>query len=70
MISPCPLCKGRPINNVMARFANGPCEFCAGCGTVDTDLMCKCGKPGVKKLNGIDICTRFECGKAALEKKT
>lgn len=69
MIKLCPMCKGRPVNNVLARISNGPCTYCGGHGTVDRDKMCTCGRPAVRKTNGIEHCTWFDCGKAALEAK-
>lgn len=65
----CPMCGGRPTNSVFARLRNPPCDFCGGGGKVDTELVCSCGRPAVRKTNGKDHCTRFECGKAALEQK-
>lgn len=69
MIRLCPMCQGRPVNYPMTRVKNPPCDFCGGQGEVNTELSCKCGRPATRKTNGINHCTRFECGKAALEHK-
>jgi hypothetical protein len=63
----CPMCFGRPINDVMARISSRPCSFCGGLGVLNTEASCKCGRPAVRKLNSVGICTRFECGRAVLE---
>ena len=75
MIRICPMCRNRQVNNVHARLANGPCDYCAGLGHVNTEISCKCGRPGVlsirdkaEKFLGA-VCTRFACGKALLEGK-
>jgi hypothetical protein len=68
-IKPCPFCKGRSVNNVMARLISGPCELCNGLGQLDTEKVCGCGRPATKLLAGREICTRFECGVKVLEAK-
>jgi ferredoxin-thioredoxin reductase catalytic subunit len=67
MIEPCPLCKGRLTNSPKARISNPPCDYCAGHGMVDTDRVCKCGRPAVLVTNGQMHCTLFACGRAILE---
>jgi hypothetical protein len=67
MLRLCPLCRGRQPNNVFARILSRDCELCGGKGIVDTDSVCGCGRPCVRKLNGIEICTRWECEKAVLD---
>lgn len=68
MLRPCPMCHGRPVNNVFARLSNGPCTYCGGLGCVDTEAVCKCGRPAVIKIKDTKVCTRFECGKELLER--
>jgi hypothetical protein len=65
----CPMCKGRPVNQIHARIGSAPCDLCNGMGVLNTEAMCKCGRPAVVKLNGVEICTRWQCGKALLEQK-
>jgi hypothetical protein len=67
MLRLCPFCRGHQPNQVSARLMSRPCELCGGKGVVDTEAMCDCGRPSVKKMNGILVCTRFECEKAAFE---
>ena len=70
MKSSCPMCRGRLVNKPLARLMNPPCDYCGGKGEVDTDLICNCGRPAVKLVNEQHVCTRYECGKQAIEGKT
>lgn len=66
----CPMCKGRPRNDVFSRLISRTCELCAGRGRVDTELKCVCGRPAVHKINTMQVCTRMECQKIAFEQKS
>ena len=65
MIKPCPMCYGRQVNNVFARTFNGPCSYCGGRGQVNTDAVCRCGRPAVQLVKKHMVCTRIDCNKAA-----
>lgn len=67
--SKCPICQARPVNNPRVQFLNPPCDLCGGRGFVDPDDVCKCGRPAVHTANKLRVCTRWECGKAAVEAK-
>jgi hypothetical protein len=63
----CPMCLGHEPNNVHARVSNPPCSYCGGRGVLNTEVMCRCGRPGIRKLNDVSICGSYECGKRVLE---
>ncbi len=67
MTKPCPMCKGRTPNNVFARLISGPCDYCGGKGVLETEKICKCGRPAVFETKGILHCTRVTCGEQALK---
>lgn len=63
----CPMCRGRQTNNVFARIISGPCDYCGGQGKLETNRMCECGRPAVKRTNEIWHCARLQCGEQALK---
>lgn len=69
MIYECPMCFGKPLCQPLARTYDGPCDYCGGDGLVDTESVCKCGRPGIRLVEGVMVCTRFTCITAILDKK-
>ena len=65
----CPICTGKPWNDVFTRIFSKSCELCGGKGQIDTSLMCRCGRPAVESINNIKVCTRIDCQKVAFERK-
>lgn len=64
MIKPCPLCRGRKF--IVASVGEDfDCVYCANSGTVDTDKVCGCGKPGVRLVDEFVICMSNLCANKA-----
>lgn len=55
------MCHGRGVNNVKAQFMNPACDLCGGRGTVDTEKICKCGRPAIRIVGNEEICTHIMC---------
>lgn len=69
MLVKCPMCQGHPVNTVLSRILNAPCDFCGGKGQVDTVSVCRCGRPAIRLIEEAKICTRFACLNEVLEEK-
>ena len=71
MIVPCPICKGNPlaVTNPFEQYMDWPCQTCLGKGTVDTEMQCACGRPAVRDVGTIMVCSNSDCIDTALGKQ-
>lgn len=66
----CPKCRGTGFISQQSAAKREPfCNMCSGFKKVNTDIMCKCSRPAIQKINGLLVCTREDCVKRATDGK-
>lgn len=63
----CPTCAGRFFLSPKSHFHCGKCPMCDDNKWIDPEIVCQCGRPAVKIVNGILICTLAICNKRATD---
>jgi RecJ-like exonuclease len=58
---PCFECKGHGF------VSNYACFICGGKGKLDTDIVCNCGRPGIRQAGAEIVCASLECYNRAIK---
>jgi hypothetical protein len=65
----CPACLGRFTLESRFHQTDGKCFLCGDNKTIDTEVVCECGRPAIRIVNKMMVCTFAMCEKRAMEKK-